>query len=327
MPAAALRCQRPPPRRPRAPRPSRARRAERRLAARLRAGDADTMAGAYEAYGAATFGFLVRMLGDRAAAEDVQQQVFTRSGGARALTTRAAPLLTWVLTIARSRAIDHLRRRVPEPRDPQLPDPRSVRGRADALLERWRLAQSRPPAPGGGRWRLRFYGELSQTRSPPPPASRSGRSRRDGARPDAAAGVDRGRGRMTPTTTSRASCRRGGAAGASGTRSGSPPPPPPLLQVAGARVERRRAAGSPLRPFVLRPALAVAAMMALVVLGAAVGALGSRRRRGRAPGARSRSRPWVTVPGARAPTPGCAGPPCGERQRPAARGRRQFLRI
>ena len=52
-------------------------RAERRLAARLRAGDSDALAAAYEAYGAATFGLLVRMLGDRAAAEDVQQQVFT----------------------------------------------------------------------------------------------------------------------------------------------------------------------------------------------------------------------------------------------------------
>ena len=32
-----------------------------------------------------------------------------------------ATLGTWILLIARSRAIDHLRKRVPEPRDPQAP--------------------------------------------------------------------------------------------------------------------------------------------------------------------------------------------------------------
>ena len=141
-------------------------RAERRLAARLRAGDADALADVHEACGAATFGLLVRMLGDRAAAEDVQQQVFTevwqRAGD---YDPRRAGLLTWVLTIARSRAIDHLRRRVPEPRDPQLPDPRTVEAGADALLERWRLAQllGRLPEAERALLRLRFYDELSQS--------------------------------------------------------------------------------------------------------------------------------------------------------------------
>jgi RNA polymerase sigma-70 factor (ECF subfamily) len=141
-------------------------RAERRLAARLRAGDADALADDHEAYGAATFGFLVRMLGDRAAAEDVQQQVFTEVWQrAAAYDPRRAGLLTWVLTIARSRAIDHLRRRVPEPRDPQLPDPRTVDPGADALLERWRLTQllGRLPEAERALLRLRFYDELSQS--------------------------------------------------------------------------------------------------------------------------------------------------------------------
>ena len=141
-------------------------RAERRLAARLRAGDADALADVHEACGAATFGLLVRMLGDRAAAEDVQQQVFTEVWQrAAAYDPRRAGLLTWVLTIARSRAIDHLRRRVPEPRDPQLPDSRTVDAGADALLERWRLAQLLGRLPEAERTllRLRFYEELSQS--------------------------------------------------------------------------------------------------------------------------------------------------------------------
>jgi RNA polymerase sigma-70 factor (ECF subfamily) len=78
---------------------------------------------------------------------------------------RRAGLLTWVLTIARSRAIDHLRRRVPEPRDPQRPDARTVASGDDALLERWRVAQllSRLPESERALLRLRFYDELSQS--------------------------------------------------------------------------------------------------------------------------------------------------------------------
>jgi RNA polymerase sigma-70 factor (ECF subfamily) len=141
-------------------------RSERRLAARLRSGDPDALAEAYRTYGAATYGFLLRLLGDRAAAEDVQQQVFTEVWRrARDYDPRRAGLLTWVLTIARSRAIDHLRRRVPEPRDPQLPDPRTVPADADALLERWRVAHllGRLPENERALLRLRFYDELSQS--------------------------------------------------------------------------------------------------------------------------------------------------------------------
>jgi RNA polymerase sigma-70 factor (ECF subfamily) len=126
----------------------------------------DALAAAYDAYGAATFGLLLRMLGDRAAAEDVQQQVFTEVWRrARDYDPRRAGLLTWVLTIARSRAVDHLRRRVPEPRDPQLPDGRTVEAEADALLERWRLAQllGRLPEDERALLRLRFYDERSQS--------------------------------------------------------------------------------------------------------------------------------------------------------------------
>ena len=82
--------------------------------------------------------------GDRAAAEDVQQQVFLEAWQrAERYDPERGGLLGWLLTIARSRAIDHLRRRVPEPRDPSsavaLAD-RADDGRADELLEQWRLA-------------------------------------------------------------------------------------------------------------------------------------------------------------------------------------------
>ena len=144
-------------------------RAERRLAARLRAGDTDALAAAYDAYGAATFGLLLRMLGDRAAAEDVQQQVFLEAWqrGERYDPERGG-LLTWLLQIARSRAIDQLRRRVPEPRDPAstvaLAD-RADESTVDELLEHWRMAGELAllPTEESELLRRRFYFGQSQT--------------------------------------------------------------------------------------------------------------------------------------------------------------------
>ena len=78
---------------------------------------------------------------------------------------RGSPL-AWVMAIARSRAIDHLRRRIPEPRDPAgAPDERPHGDfELDELLERWRLAAllGALPAQEADVLRRRFYEGRSQ---------------------------------------------------------------------------------------------------------------------------------------------------------------------
>jgi hypothetical protein len=87
-------------------------REERRLARRLARRDPDALRALYDLHGGAIFGALQRVLGDRAAAEDVQQQVFLEAWQrAERFDPERGGLRTWLLTIARSRAIDHLRRR------------------------------------------------------------------------------------------------------------------------------------------------------------------------------------------------------------------------
>jgi RNA polymerase sigma-70 factor (ECF subfamily) len=70
--------------------------------------------------------------------------------------------------IARSRAIDHLRRRVPEPFDPETVATfvdRDSEDEADRLLERWRVAAliSQLPKNEGRLLAMRFYDGLSQS--------------------------------------------------------------------------------------------------------------------------------------------------------------------
>jgi RNA polymerase sigma-70 factor (ECF subfamily) len=106
-------------------------RAEARLARRLRDGDPDALSELYTRYGATTFGFLVRTLGDRAAAEDVQQQVFTevwrRSGE---YDPRRAGLLTWTPAAAPSTTCAGAFPSRATPRPPGAP---------------WRRRRTRPP--------------------------------------------------------------------------------------------------------------------------------------------------------------------------------------
>jgi len=146
-------------------------RAEVQLAARLRDGDPDALAEVYRRCGATTFGYLQRALRDRATAEDVQQQVYTEVWRRAAEYDPArAGLLTWTMTIARSRAIDQLRRRIPEPRDPDvaartIESGQQTEAESDALAERWRMAHylGRLPDDERALLRMRFYEELSQT--------------------------------------------------------------------------------------------------------------------------------------------------------------------
>lgn len=120
-------------------------------------------------FGRALGGFLREALPDPATAEDVRQQVLLEiwRRGPQYDPERAS-LLTWMLTIARSRAIDERRRRRPEPLDPAIAADRAEQpasGELDQLLERWRLAAhlARIPADEATALRLRFYGGLSQT--------------------------------------------------------------------------------------------------------------------------------------------------------------------
>jgi RNA polymerase sigma-70 factor (ECF subfamily) len=143
-----------------------------RLAKRLRRGDRDALRDVYARFGAMTFGLLMQLLRDRAGAEDVQQQVFLEVWQRRRSYDPArAALGTWILTITRSRAIDELRRRIPEPRDPAgsiavLEAEQGLDGgRVDELVEQWHLADlvSRLPAGEADLLRRRFH--LGQSQS------------------------------------------------------------------------------------------------------------------------------------------------------------------
>jgi RNA polymerase sigma-70 factor (ECF subfamily) len=143
-------------------------RRERRLIRALRRDDPRAVELVSEAYGSLLRGFLVEALDDRDAVADVLQQTLLevwRRG--HDYDPDRASLATWLLVIARSRAIDHLRRRVPEPVDPDSVAAFADRDPADetgALLERWRMAGmiAALPREEANILRLRFYEGLNQ---------------------------------------------------------------------------------------------------------------------------------------------------------------------
>jgi RNA polymerase sigma-70 factor (ECF subfamily) len=143
-------------------------RRERRLIRALHREDPRALELVSEAYGPLLRGFLTEALDDRDAVADVLQQTLLdvwRRG--HDYDPERASLATWLLVIARSRAIDHLRRRVPEPVDPDSVAAVADRDGADetgALLERWRMAGmiAALPREEARMLRLRFYDGLSQ---------------------------------------------------------------------------------------------------------------------------------------------------------------------
>lgn len=93
-------------------------RTERRIAAGLRRRDPDAVRALYTEYSGVTLAVLRESIGDRGAVEDVFQQVFLEAWQrCPTYDPKRSSLGTWLATIARSRAIDHLRRRIPEPYD------------------------------------------------------------------------------------------------------------------------------------------------------------------------------------------------------------------
>lgn len=115
------------------------------------------------------FSIILSVVGDRGHAEDVQQQVFAevwRRAGE--FDPARGTLLSWVLTIARSRALDHRRRRTEQPLDDETlaalgggSEDRAY----DDLIQRALVGEALATLPDQERnvLRLRFWEGLSQT--------------------------------------------------------------------------------------------------------------------------------------------------------------------
>ena len=86
---------------------------ETELLRRIATGDGDALSRVFEMHSPVVLGLLVRMLGGRAEAEEVLQEVFLQvwMQADRYEESRSSPR-GWILMLARSRALDRLRRRV-----------------------------------------------------------------------------------------------------------------------------------------------------------------------------------------------------------------------
>ena len=83
------------------------------------AGDSDAATAFVRRHQARVFGLAVTMVGDPAVAEEIAQEAFTRAWRhAESYDARRGKVSTWLLTITRNLAIDHLRAHRTEPLDP-----------------------------------------------------------------------------------------------------------------------------------------------------------------------------------------------------------------
>ena len=82
------------------------------LLRRIASGDGDALTRLFDAHSPVVLGLLIRMLGGRAEAEEVLQEVFLQvwMQADRYEESRSSPR-GWILMLARSRALDRLRRR------------------------------------------------------------------------------------------------------------------------------------------------------------------------------------------------------------------------
>jgi RNA polymerase sigma-70 factor (ECF subfamily) len=144
---------------------------EQLLVERLRSRDEQALSDAYALYSRPVFGFLMRFIGDRSGAEDIQQQVFLEVWQkAHKFDPARGSLLGWIMTIARSRAVDSHRRRVPDPHDPhslarQADSDESAHAEIDGVLDQWQFEQmiGRLPAEEAELLKHRFHEGLSQS--------------------------------------------------------------------------------------------------------------------------------------------------------------------
>ena len=108
-----------------------------RLLKQSATGDQGAFAQLYERCSSKLYGVCLRMLHDRAEAEDVLQEVFaTVWRRAASFDASRASAMTWLITMSRNKAIDHLRKR----REAQV-DENFIDSRADDAPGPTQLAQ------------------------------------------------------------------------------------------------------------------------------------------------------------------------------------------
>ncbi len=105
------------------------------LLRRLGAGEPQALGELYDLYAGLVNGLVLRIVRDRSDAEDVVQEVFVQAWrqAGRFDASRGTPE-AWLCTIARSRALDRLRRRAARREDPNddLSEPRASRAPSNA---------------------------------------------------------------------------------------------------------------------------------------------------------------------------------------------------
>ena len=93
-----------------------------RLIGRIAQTDRHALAELYDASSSQVFGLVLRLVGDRAAAEEIALDVYTQVWKrASQYDPSRGSASSWLLLIARSRAIDHLRSSVRKTRDAERP--------------------------------------------------------------------------------------------------------------------------------------------------------------------------------------------------------------
>jgi RNA polymerase sigma-70 factor (ECF subfamily) len=140
------------------------------LMRRVQGGDVAAFALLYDRHAPLVLGLTQRMLGERGLAEDVAQEAFVALWRNRAAYSPARGAVgTWLLAIARNRAIDAIRRRRPvQPLVEDGPEPEAPERTEEAVLERLEAAAIRialAVLPDGQRLvlELAYFGGLSQS--------------------------------------------------------------------------------------------------------------------------------------------------------------------
>ena len=109
-------------------RPSKAETSDQALIALIADGDKDAMRILFARHNVKVFRFLMRLVGDAASAEDLVSEVFLEAWRQAARFEARSQVATWLLGIARHKALSALRRRAPEMTDDTL---ESIKDTAD----------------------------------------------------------------------------------------------------------------------------------------------------------------------------------------------------